>query len=302
MSLNYLGISHSPVLRRQFSSPPTAAAATIATAASAASSKETTPDQENVTQDSKDVLIERLNDLALRLAEDRLEDAAVSVLHKEVDRIELLMRARGGDARPAAPGRLGSQNGQSSGSKNGDEDVFWGPATPTRNVRMGIPQSLQQPKLNEDMVAPAPRITASRATELATSAEALVSQLTEAVSEIQARRDESIHIHDLLVDRCERAAARILFLEDHISSTEEDFEACQSEMKYLRLQLRALEAQCLPYLKTDQDRELSDSIRNWRLDWEDIDRRTKARRKKCRIKYSLDCSDGSPSKLDSSSS
>jgi hypothetical protein len=30
------------------------------------------------------------------------------------------------------------------------------------------------------------------------------------------------------------------------------------------------------------DEELSESIKNWKLDWADIDQKTKARRKKCK--------------------
>jgi hypothetical protein len=41
-----------------------------------------------------------------------------------------------------------------------------------------------------------------------------------------------------------------------------------------------LEAQCAQYIPQNEDQELSRSIINWKIDWEDIDRRSKARRKK----------------------
>lgn len=59
-----------------------------------------------------------------------------------------------------------------------------------------------------------------------------------------------------------------------------DLEASQSELTFLRLQLRALEVQCSAYIPFGADEDLSESIKNWKLEWADIDQRTKARRKK----------------------
>lgn len=64
---------------------------------------------------------------------------------------------------------------------------------------------------------------------------------------------------------------------------EDDFEANQSELKFLRIQLQALEAQCAQYIPHNEDLELTESILNWKVDWEDIDKRSKARRKKCKM-------------------
>jgi hypothetical protein len=76
------------------------------------------------------------------------------------------------------------------------------------------------------------------------------------------------------------------------STREDDFDANQSELKYLKIQLRALEAQCAQYIPHhhqhhhqnhhNEDTLLTESINNWRIDWEDIDRKSKARRKKRR--------------------
>ena len=58
----------------------------------------------------------------------------------------------------------------------------------------------------------------------------------------------------------------------------------RSELKFLRIQLQAIEAQCSPQ---HVDLELSQSIMNWKVDWQDIDRRSKARRKKCHSAMTL---------------
>lgn len=62
---------------------------------------------------------------------------------------------------------------------------------------------------------------------------------------------------------------------------EEDFDANQSELKFLRIQLQAIEAQCSRYIPQDEDQELTQSIMNWKIEWGDIDRQSRARRKKC---------------------
>ena len=67
---------------------------------------------------------------------------------------------------------------------------------------------------------------------------------------------------------------------------EDDFEANQSELKFLRIQLQALEVQCAQYIPRDEDPELTQSILNWKVDWEDIDKRSRARRKKCHVSVS----------------
>ena len=59
---------------------------------------------------------------------------------------------------------------------------------------------------------------------------------------------------------------------------EDDFEANQSELKYLRIQLQAIEAQRSQHVQQVDDQDLSDSIINWKINWEDIDRRSKERK------------------------
>lgn len=60
---------------------------------------------------------------------------------------------------------------------------------------------------------------------------------------------------------------------------EDDVEASQSELRYLRIQLQAIEVQCAEYISQNQDQALHESILNWKNDWEEMDRRAKARRK-----------------------
>jgi hypothetical protein len=59
-----------------------------------------------------------------------------------------------------------------------------------------------------------------------------------------------------------------------------DFEASQAELRFLRIQMQAIEAQHSQHVPQEDDEELSQSIMNWKGDWEDMDRRSKARRMK----------------------
>ncbi|OAA67204.1 hypothetical protein SPI_01780 [Niveomyces insectorum RCEF 264] len=43
--------------------------------------------------------------------------------------------------------------------------------------------------------------------------------------------------------------------------------ALDSELSFLRLQLRGIEVRCRPYLSDDADPELTESIENWKADW-----------------------------------
>ncbi|KAG9235483.1 hypothetical protein BJ875DRAFT_459083 [Amylocarpus encephaloides] len=231
------------------------------------------PLSSEITEDNKDVLIERLNDLVLRLSKEHsLEDKVVTKIHKEVDGIEGLLKGDSSSRKTSAGLNLEVE------SRWDGSDTFWGPITPTRSIRMTIPMKASaQKEVELEEKSMSPKIAA----RIAKEAEELATSLAKGVAELQTRREEADRIHDLLVTKVEAGAERILFLEYRIAEMEDDFEANQSELKFLRMQMRALETQCYEYIPRERDEELAESIKNWKIDWEDIDRRSKARRKKC---------------------
>lgn len=198
MSLQYLGISHFPVLHRQFSS------ASIPLS-------DASPSQDPTQEDSKDVLIQRLNDLVLRLSTSQeVEDGTITTAHSQVDKIERLLE---GEDRPPKPSH--SRSGSDLLKSKEEFDPFWGPATPTHSMKMHLPdmsRSSPRPVLRRSL-----QMSPAKAIELAQSAEDLASRLVFTVEELQRRKEESDHIHDLLLTRVERAAERILVLEDRIA-------------------------------------------------------------------------------------
>lgn len=68
-----------------------------------------------------------------------------------------------------------------------------------------------------------------------------------------------------------------------IRCREKDIADDESELSYLKLQLRIIEIQTLPYVpKNDQD-SLAAGIQRWKLDWADVDKRCRKRRWKREI-------------------
>ena len=172
MSLHYLGIAHFPVLHRQFSSPTSLRAR----------ERLESPTQD-ITQDNKDVLIERLNDLVLRLSKSTfLENSTVDAVHAGVDKIELLLDS---GEKP----HLESVNLESRQPKEIREDIFWKtPLTPTKNIRMQFPENTFN---TSSLSTHRPEITLARVDEIAKAAEDLSLKLATTVSELQTRMQDS---------------------------------------------------------------------------------------------------------------
>lgn len=169
----HLGISHSPVLHRHFSSPLS----------------EGFPDpssDEDLTQDSKDVLIDRLNDLVARLSKvPALKDRTVSSIHSEVDKIELLL---GGAEKVYSPRH--SRQTSSHSNAQYETEPFSGPPNPTQSMKMRFPPM--------PWTSPSPRpvperqpMTPEKALEIAKNAQDLVLKLSATLKELQLRKEES---------------------------------------------------------------------------------------------------------------
>ncbi|KAK4122936.1 hypothetical protein N657DRAFT_621119 [Parathielavia appendiculata] len=108
---------------------------------------------------------------------------------------------------------------------------------------------------------------AEMAERVATEAEKLNLELAQVVAKLQARKEESDHLHSLLIDRAEAAATRILDLEKEVCDLEDDILANESELRHLRLKIRAVETLCCEFVHPDADPELFRSIENWKADW-----------------------------------
>lgn len=180
--------------------------------------------------DSKDVLVQRLNDLALRLdSEEYLEDQDVSALHTDVDRMERILKRNhahednhsqaphspiraafnhyGASSRPhtrdsyspAALSPLRAAFSGYGGSPSGhhDGDLLWAPLSPpspSSSFQLSdSPQRLQRPFLEtafEFTRNSSKKPSTQEVHMLAKEAEILQMQLSDAVRELRQRKEE----------------------------------------------------------------------------------------------------------------
>ena len=139
MSLQHIGFAHIPAYRQL-----------------AMKSSEDTHGQD-LAQDKRDVLIERLNDLvALLSRSDDLEEGTMTEIHSKVDHIEKLVKGKErypkSSKSPKSPGGLSTIE---SNAPRSAEEVLWGLPSPTRSMNMRLPNS---PALQEQHISPSQAI------------------------------------------------------------------------------------------------------------------------------------------------
>jgi len=89
-------------------------------------------------------------------------------------------------------------------------------------------------------------LTPRQLNKIIAEATKLNEELATVVGNLKARQEESNHIHDLLIERAERAAQRIMFLQDRISHLEGELRDNDDEIQHLRICLKAVEVQLPP--------------------------------------------------------
>jgi hypothetical protein len=207
------------------------------------------PESSQDISDSKDVLVQRLLDLASHLEEHSPRDEDITALHHEVDRMERhLKSATSPIASPIMKNDAFFKSFHSRSTSMMSIDLGRGhhvdePGLPPLSPALKSPISffdlprtpLRQPDFKFPSVAPAAgpqSLSPEKASLLAKEAETLLTGLTAAVATLHQRREESEvrhlrrriaarakhcqHIHSLLVSRAERAAQRVLELEGQI--------------------------------------------------------------------------------------
>ncbi|GAB1312947.1 hypothetical protein MFIFM68171_03157 [Madurella fahalii] len=171
-----------------------------------------------------------------------------------------------------------AESGQSSPPRVTEQDVFGRVTPPHWLMSMGhselsISPTRSHPELaaatNEALEAAkeAALAQAEAAERVAIEAEALSSKLEKVVKNLLARKEESDHLHSILLERAEAAAFRILDLEKEVTDLEDDILSNESELRHLRLKIRAVETLCYEFVPPDADPELFQSIENWKADW-----------------------------------
>ncbi|KAK5989293.1 hypothetical protein PT974_10806 [Cladobotryum mycophilum] len=104
----------------------------------------------------------------------------------------------------------------------------------------------------EEQPPPKKGMSAQQANKVIAEMLKLNDELSTVVNNLQARQEESDHIHKLLIERAERAAQRIIFLQNRITYLEQELQENDQELQHLRICLKAVEIQMPPH----PDREL----------------------------------------------
>ncbi|KAB8290654.1 hypothetical protein EYC80_008295 [Monilinia laxa] len=236
-------------LRRHFNSPLSFTNVdALATAPSNSSNQDS--------QDNKDVLLQRLNDLVVRLSHDDAEDAAITALHKKADEMETLLKVEYSmDLDP----RVSPKKVKPPPQRRDSNEVFWGrPLAPTRTSYLRRPSSpsrrVHSTSYDKTVVAVA------KAAEIATSAEELNVRLAKAVGELQASRIESDKILAWHVSKLGICSQEITTLEEHILNLQEELETSQSLLSRTQIEMQTMAAK---HAKALEDI-------SWREDWDEL--------------------------------
>ncbi|EGR47131.1 uncharacterized protein TRIREDRAFT_122833 [Trichoderma reesei QM6a] len=212
-------------------------------------------------------LAHRLSMLAKRLTYgDSMEELVA--LHGQVDQLE---QALGGGTSPSIfgspplsrkprPLSLGTPVRKNRGSDLDGSAIFSSPSSSFRNrfadQLSPTPSAsmMHRHDESEDEEPPPPKkgMTAAQSNRVIAELVKLNEELETTVTNLKARQEESDHIHKLLVDRAERAAQRIIWLQNRITYLEEELTENDTELTHLRVCLKAVEMQLPPH----PDREL----------------------------------------------
>ncbi|KAL6855718.1 hypothetical protein J3F83DRAFT_473790 [Trichoderma novae-zelandiae] len=211
-------------------------------------------------------LARRLSMLAQRLTYgDSMEELVA--LDSQVNQIE---QALGGGVSPAIYGSpplsrkprplsLETPVRKNRGSDFDGSAIFSSPSSSFRNrfadqLSPTPSASMMHHDESDDEEPPPPKkgMTAAQADKVIAEVVKLNEELQTIVTNLKARQEESDHIHRLLVERAERAAQRIIFLQNRITYLEEELQENDTELTHLRVCLKAVEIQLPPH----PDREL----------------------------------------------
>lgn len=195
LSLHLLGMSPFSPMRRHLSPSFTRSSSSPLYATEPEHSED-----EEVVQDSKDVLVQRLNDLAAQLnQQDHLKEDNVNSLHAKVDEMERVVSSRGHPSpRRSQRSRPSSLVLQKSTS---ERDFFWGTLTPSRmpsisNIPLPTRKSSATQTTEDHSVANAkpasePQMTPAQVNQIVEAAETLDKELQSVMTSLRARQEES---------------------------------------------------------------------------------------------------------------
>ncbi|KAI1153099.1 hypothetical protein F4825DRAFT_416393 [Nemania diffusa] len=285
MSLSSLEMSPLSPLRRQFSPPSLAPSSPLYPQSESDQLGPDRGDHESIAQDSRDALVQRLSDLAVRLSrQQHVEDESIDVLHAKVNELESVLSATGHPSKTKTrPPRLPPLSFEDDGQDR--SGLSWEPPHPDNMLLSDVsslasptrPSPLAKTKVRRRTDAKAEsrsaKMTVAQAEKVIAEAQGVYKNLEVVISNLRDRQEETEHIHALLISRLERAAQHIIELEEQLRNYESERKESDTELLHLQIQLKAIEVQCLSYVPQDADQELRESIDTWKMEWSALKQR-----------------------------
>ncbi|KAF2966500.1 hypothetical protein GQX73_g7064 [Xylaria multiplex] len=223
-------------------------------------------DHYDTTQDSRDVLVQRLNDLVAILSQQHhMNGGNINALHAKVDELENVLHMRDGDQNESD---LSLEPPHLDNLLPSDLSSLGSPTRPSPSAKTR--RGHQTDKKRKSRAA---KMTIAEAEQVIAEAQSLHKSLEVVISNLRDRQEETEHIHALLITRLERAAQRIIYLEERIKDLEREQKESDTELLNLQIQLKAIEVQCMSYVPQGADQELSESISTWKREYSALKQR-----------------------------
>ncbi|KAM5350472.1 hypothetical protein ACJ41O_006977 [Fusarium nematophilum] len=228
----------------------------------------------------RDALARRLSQLAHELTsgdDELVDDNGVDILTAQLDQLEgsMKMKKTISFSTPTTPSpRQTPRRPLSLDMRSPGDSLFGSPGSSVFRTRFSdLSASIRREPEPEPEPEPDPPpnmgMTVAEAKRVIKEATLLNEELSQLVANLKARQEESDHIQALLIERAERAAQRIIFLQNRISHLEQELHENDDELQHLRICLKALEIQMPPH----PDRELQRCISSFKQDYQALKRK-----------------------------
>lgn len=217
-------------------------------------------------------LAKRLTILAQRLTCG--DDIDESALANQVEEMEKAMSTPSSPAASPSPSQQAHfQQSPDHRSPREPGSVLSSPVSSMVRSQLSI-MSLQSAKDREDDAneaateeqlekQPKMGMTIQQAKKIIDESNKLNEDLDNVIQNLRARQEEADHINALLIERAERAAQRIIFLQKRIAYLEGELQENDDEVQHLRICLKAVEIQLPPH----PDQELRRCINVFKDDY-----------------------------------
>ncbi|KAG5662153.1 hypothetical protein KAF25_004392 [Fusarium avenaceum] len=244
-------------------------------------SNNTSPSVRRSNRNSRDILAQRLSQLAHELTsgeEDLLDDSGVDILTAQLDQLEgtKLLKKSVSFSMPSTPSprpRPTPRRPLSLDMYSPGDSIFGTPGSAFKTRFSDLGASIRRDPEPEPEPEPEPPsnlgMTVAQAKKVIQEVTQLNEEMSQLVANLKARQEESDHIQVLLIERAERAAQRIIFLQNRISHLEQELRENDDELQYLRICLKAVEIQ----MPAHPDKELQRCISSFKKDYQALKRK-----------------------------